>query len=117
MSKRKQYFIIMGYVYLICDSGHDNMFKIGVTKQTLEKRLKQLQTGNGSEIFLVSYHETDYPYYIEKMLHQRFCVDRKVGEWFDLDNDKVLSFKNECDNLEKIIVELKDNPFFIKNLK
>ena len=52
----------MGYVYLICDSGHDNMFKIGVTKQPIEKRLKQLQTGNGSEIFLSAYHETEYPF-------------------------------------------------------
>ena len=51
----------MGFVYLICDSGYDSMFKIGVTRQPIEKRIKQLQTGNGSEIFLVNYHKTEYP--------------------------------------------------------
>lgn len=107
----------MGYVYLICDSGHDNMFKIGVTKQPINKRLKQLQTGNGSEIFLSAYHETEYPFYIEKMLHQKFCSNRKIGEWFDLKGDKSFEFKEECERLEKLIIALKDNPFFIKKLK
>ena len=90
----------MGYVYLICDSGHDNMFKIGVTKQSIKKRIKQLQTGNGSEIFLMAYHETEYPFYIERMLHQKFCSDRKIGEWFDLKGDKSFKFKEECERLE-----------------
>lgn len=107
----------MGYVYLICDSGHDNMFKIGVTKQPIEKRIKELQTGNGSEIFLSDYHETEYPFYIEKMLHQRFCYGRKKGEWFDMSNGEPLKFKEECEKLEKLIIAMKDNPFFIKNLK
>ena len=107
----------MAIVYLICDSGHDNMFKIGVTKTTIEKRMKQLQTGNGSEIFLVAYHETEYPYYIEKMLHKRFCSDRKIGEWFELTNEETFSFNEECKYLEQMIVLMKDNPFFPKNLK
>ena len=107
----------MGYVYLICDSGHDNMFKIGVTKTSIEKRMKQLQTGNSSEIFLVNYHETEYPYYIEKMLHQKFCSDREKGEWFYLEGDKSFLFEEECKRLEDMILALKDNPFFNKNLK
>ena len=107
----------MAYVYLLCDSGQDNMFKIGVTKQPIEKRIKQLQTGNGSEIFLVDYHATEYPYYIERMLHQKFCSERKIGEWFDLDNEDIKLFKEECQKLEKIIIELKDNNFFKKQLK
>lgn len=107
----------MGTVYLICDLGHDNMFKIGVTKQPIEKRMKQLQTGNGSEIFLVNYHETEYPYYIEKMLHQRFGSDRKIGEWFELDTEKAIDFKKYCNEYEEIVECMKDNPFFRKNLK
>jgi len=107
----------MAFVYLICDSGHDNMFKIGMTKSPIEKRIKQLQTGNGSEIFLSAYHETEYPFYIEKMLHKKFCSDRKNGEWFELSNEEAISFNKECEHLEKIIETMKDNPFFKKNLK
>lgn len=107
----------MAFVYLLCDSGFDNRFKIGVTKQSILKRIKQLQTGNGSEIFLSSYYETEYPFYIEKMLHKEFCSDKKVGEWFDLDCDKALKFKKICKFYEENLNALKDNPFFKKKLK
>lgn len=107
----------MAFVYLICDSGHDNMFKIGMTKLPIEKRIKQLQTGNGSEIFLSAYHETEHPYYIEKMLHKKFCSDKKIGEWFELSNESAISFNKECEYLEQIIELMKDNPFFPKKLK
>ena len=56
------------YVYLICDSAQD-LFKIGVTKNLYSKRMKQLQTGNGTELHIVNYHETYYPYRIEQLLH------------------------------------------------
>ena len=104
-----------GTVYLLCDSGHDNMFKIGVTKGAIEKRIKQLQTGNGSEIFLSAYYESDCPYYIEKMLHQKFCSDRNIGEWFELDKEVVFNFKEECKFYEDLANSMKDNPFFKKN--
>ena len=91
--------------------------KTNVDKDTLLALAHKLQTGNGSEIFLVSYHETEYPFYIEKMLHQKFYKDRKKGEWFELEEDAVFTFKNECKRLEDLIEAMKDNPFFKKNLK
>lgn len=107
----------MAYVYLICDSGQDNTFKIGVTRGSIENRIKKLQTGNGSEIFLVNYYETDYPFLIEKMMHQKHCSDKKLNEWFYLDTEGVKNFKNDCEDFEKTIENLKDNPFFKKNIK
>jgi len=107
----------MAFVYLLCDSGQDSMFKIGMTKSSIEKRIKQLQTGNGSEIFIVDYHETEYPYYIEKMLHQKFCSNKKIGEWFELDTNDIKEFKEECNRLEELIIVMKDNKFFNKELK
>lgn len=107
----------MAFVYLLCDSGQDNMFKIGITKSSIEKRIKQLQTGNGSEIFIADYHETEYPYYIERMLHQKFCSNKKIGEWFELDINDIKEFKKECKRLEELIIIMKDNKFFNKNLK
>lgn len=107
----------MACVYLICDSGQDNTFKIGVTRGSIEKRIKKLQTGNGEEIFLVNYYETEYPFLIEKMMHQKHCSDKKLNEWFTLDAEGVSNFKKDCEEFEKTIEALKDNPFFKKNLK
>ena len=39
----------MGYIYLIEDK-NNNTYKIGVTKGDPKKRLKNLQTGNSSEL-------------------------------------------------------------------
>ena len=107
----------MAYVYLLCDSGLDITFKIGVTRGSIEKRIKKLQTGNGEEIFLVNYYETDYPFLIEKMMHQKHCSDKKMNEWFYLDSEGVNNFKKDCEEFEKTIESLKDNPFFKKNIK
>ena len=107
----------MAFVYLLCDTGQDNTFKIGVTRKTIEKRIKQLQTGNGSEIILSAYYETEYPYYFERMLHQKFNSDKKMGEWFDVKENIIQDFKEECKRLEDLIEVMKDNPFFVKGLK
>ena len=48
------------FIYLFCDPAQ-NLYKIGVTKNLYSKRMKQLQTGNGSELHLISYHETFLP--------------------------------------------------------
>ena len=103
-----------GKVYLLCDSGQDHLFKIGVTKNKIEDRIKKLQTGNGNEIFLVNYYETDYPFYIEHMLHQKHFPDKKLNEWFELDFDSVRNFKEDCEFFEKLVDAMKDNPFFGK---
>lgn len=57
----------MAFVYLLGDSGHDNTFKIGVTRSGIEKRIKQLQTGNSNEIYLVDFFETKYPFFFRKV--------------------------------------------------
>lgn len=79
--------------------------------------MKQLQTGNGCELHLVNFHETFYPYRVEKMLHLRFSNKREHGEWFRLDLEDITSFKRICDEYEETIETLKDNPFFAKDLR
>ena len=105
----------MGYVYLICDMNNDS-FKIGVTKKKdIEDRMKKLQTGNSTSLFISSYYETEYPFRLEKLLHTKFHDKREVGEWFSLNSNDVYNFKNTCKELEQIIISLKNNPFM--NLK
>ncbi len=101
----------MGYVYLICDTSTDS-FKIGVTKQKdIEDRMKKLQTGNSTELFISSYYQTEYPFRLEKLLHNHFANQRLIGEWFSLTGKDVGSFRQICERLENIVIALKDNPF------
>ena len=98
----------MGYVYLLCDG---ERFKIGMTKNKIEKRVAELQTGNPNEIWIHSYYETMYPLKIEKMMHIRHTPSNVKNEWFDLTVSEVNNFKNECKKCEEILKAIKDNPF------
>ena len=98
----------MGYVYLLCDG---EKFKIGMTKNKIEKRVAELQTGNPNEIWVHSYYETQYPLKIEKMMHGRHASSNVKNEWFDLSVSEVINFKNECKQCEEILQALQDNPF------
>ena len=98
----------MGYVYLLCDG---EKFKIGMTKNKIEKRVAELQTGNPNEIWIHSYYETQYPLKIEKMMHGRHAPSNVKNEWFDLSASEVINFKNECKQCEEILKVLRDNPF------
>lgn len=98
----------MGYVYLLCDG---EKFKIGMTKNKIEKRVAELQTGNPNEIWVHSYYETQYPLKIEKMMHGRHASSNVKNEWFDLSVSEVINFKNECKQCEDILKALRDNPF------
>lgn len=107
----------MGVVYLICDSSKDNVYKIGVTRGDIEKRIKKLQTGNSGEIFLIKSYESKYPFYIEKQLHKKYQNKKLINEWFELEMNDVINFENDCKNIENIIELMKDNPFFPKKIK
>lgn len=107
----------MAFVYLLGDSGQDNTFKIGMTRGTIEKRIKQLQTGNGEEIYLVDFYETIYPFFLERLLHTKLFPKQKRNEWFNLEASDIVNFKNYCKEFEAVAESLKDNPFSQKILK
>lgn len=107
----------MAFVYLLGDSGQDNTFKIGMTRGPVEKRIKQLQTGNGEEIYLVNIYETKYPFFVERLLHQKLYPKQKRNEWFNLDINDIVDFKEYCRAIEEQAYALENNPFAKKILK
>jgi hypothetical protein len=107
----------MAFVYLIGDYGELNSYKIGMTRGKIEKRIKQLQTGNGSEIYLVDYYQTQYPFFIEKALHLHFFEKHKFNEWFELNEEDILDFKKTCSFYENNAKSLENNPFAKNILK
>lgn len=103
----------MGYVYLIGEKDNIGKYKIGSTKaKDINKRLKQLQTGNSSELYIKHCYETEHPFKLEKMLHNHFKSSNLIGEWFELSESDTETFKAVCEEKEKIISCLKDNPFY-----
>lgn len=103
----------MGYVYLIGEIDNKGRYKIGSTNaKDVNKRLKQLQTGNSSELFIKESYETEHPFKLEKMLHNHFKSSNLIGEWFELSESDTKAFRGVCEEKEKIISCLKDNPFY-----
>ena len=104
------------YIYLICDPVTET-YKIGVTRNLNSNRIKKLQTGNSSELHIINTYKCNYPFRLEKMLHGIFANKRILNEWFKLEHNDVVNFKNICEEINNIILSLKDNPFFMKNIK
>jgi len=102
-------------VYLLAEFCNNGGFKIGITKRSIEKRIKEAQTGNSDEIILVNKYETENHKMrkIEGMLHRKFGMTRKRGEWFDLTHEQVVSFTDEAKKADEIVsLLLRENPFY-----
>lgn len=107
----------MGYVYLILeiDKNGDERHKIGITKNNPEKRVKQLRTGNSGIIRLLEAYESKNYKKIEQWLHGRYKWKQTEAknEWFNLSNNEVIGFLDECKKADSTIsLLLKENPFF-----
>lgn len=102
----------MGHVYLITNDYHH--FKIGITAGAIEKRLKQLQTGNSEKIELVKSYKSEHHRTIESWLHKKYFNQRLEGEWFQLTDDDVMLFEDTCQSIETTVKFLKEENYFFK---
>lgn len=71
------------YVYVIEEVDTGNI-KLGISKHP-ERRLKQLQTGNSSELRLLGVKKAHNRYKDEKALHETNSDKHIIGEWFSND--------------------------------
>ena len=97
----------MKEVYLI-QSLEEGYYKIGISKNP-KKRVKQLQTGNSSELKLINSYPSEYANKIEKTLHNLLSYCKKEGEWFDISLPDAMSFDVKCKQIENNIIILKKN--------
>lgn len=96
----------MKQVYLIF-SLNEGEYKIGISKYP-EKRIKQLQTGNPSELKILYTFKSELSSQIESALHRSYYAVR--GEWFSLTIEEELDFLNQCKKIETNLRFLRDNP-------
>ena len=97
----------MKHIYLI-QSLEDGYYKIGVSKHP-KKRVKQLQTGNSSELKLIESFQSDHAHKVERALQRRYAHLKKEGEWFDIAISEEVSFLTDCKQIEDSINILKKN--------
>jgi hypothetical protein len=106
----------MGTVYLLLevDSNSTVYHKIGTTRNGVEKRIKQLQTGNSKKISLLNKYDSEHYKKIEIMLHNKYKFQKTEpkNEWFELTDEQVLSFLDTCKKLEENIVFMMQNNHF-----
>jgi|TARA_B110000259_G_scaffold185897_1_gene235917 hypothetical protein len=101
-----------GKVYLLAN-WDANKFKIGITRGKVEKRLKQLQTGNGEKIEILQVFETEHFLKVEKSMHRRYGHKKSKGEWFELSDEDIIAFQVDCQTSHNLFQMLIDsgNPF------
>lgn len=70
------------YLYIM-ESIQDNNtnYKIGVTNN-LEKRIKNIRTGNPYPVNYIYTEKNKNSYKLEKWLHSQFSKNKLEGEWF-----------------------------------
>lgn len=106
-----------GRVYLIsCGEGEEKICKIGYTKNAVEKRIKQLKTGNHLQINIESVFETKWATKMEAVFHNRYKHLKVSGEWFKLEESNIESFLKDCEYLNQYYEDLLKNSTF-KNPK
>ena len=105
-----------GFVYLLGDFEKPGIYKIGVTRGSILRRIKKLQTGNSGEIYICKYYRTDNPFFIERQLHKKYCANNVKNEWFELSDEEFFKFEETCEFYQNLVYMMKDNPFFPKKL-
>ena len=94
-------------IYLLCaEINGEKLHKIVYTKRSIEERIKEFKTGNASDFYIIDSFRSKWGTKIEAQLHKTFKQKRVRGEWFNLTDEDLLSFKEKCqilhDNFEII---------------
>jgi hypothetical protein len=110
----------MKYIYLISSEDiHGNiMYKIGLSKNNPQLRLKQLQTGNHNKLEIIHTFKSQFANKLESSLHRQFYKNKILNEWFELNEYDVNNFIKHCEINENIFKLLsKQNYYHINKNK
>ena len=102
----------MGYVYLMLqiDFEGTESYKIGITKNDPQLRMKQLQTGNPNKISVHRMYESKNYLKVERWLHRKYQTRTEAkNEWRTLTYEQVFSFLDDCKTADDNIQFLLDN--------
>lgn len=87
-------------VYL-ANEEKSNKYKVG-SSNDIDKRIKQLQTGNSSKLILYEWFPTENLFEIEGLAHKYADKNKIHGEWYEFTLDEV---EDLCNFINKTIME------------
>ena len=103
------------YVYIVrAGKGSKAPIKIGMTDK-VQSRIKQLQTGNPLELFLVMHFECKdraHALKLEKTIHEILDGQRMCGEWFKVTRSNLMKLLNNLGDKHKIESMVKSMDLF-----
>jgi hypothetical protein len=104
-------------IYLISTNiNGEKLYKIGFTKNKVDKRVKQLKTGNPFEFKIESVFEAkEYGTLIETTLHKIYENQKIDGEWFNLNEEQINNFYETCEKYYKNFEFLNKNNTFVQD--
>ena len=100
-------------IYLI-NQNNTNLYKIGITGRNIDARLKEIQTCNGYKVEVIHLFNTQFNRTLESALHRHYCPNQTIGEWFELNDEQVCRFLNECERLESMFELLKNENTYVQ---
>jgi len=105
-----------GRLYLLNEVGTDR-YKIGYTRGSVAKRVKELQTGCAGKINIEVDMHSDSVTELESALHNHYSYYRKMGEWFELPQDVACKFVIVSESFERNIRMLKEQNTYYQDKK
>lgn len=100
---------IKGYVYLLKSYNEElgDVYKIGITKNNIDERLMNLNTGNPNEISIQEIYECKIaPRTLEARLHKAYNYCRVKGEWFNLSQEDIDNFIHNATICENALIAI-----------
>ena len=89
-------------IYLISsDTNGKKLYKIGITKRSILERMKEFKTGNAAELIIVDSFVSKWARKIEASFHRSLKSKKVSGEWFDLEEEDIASFKQRCETMHE----------------
>jgi len=100
-------------VYLICaEFESQQLYKIGFTKRDINKRIKELKTGNPAEFYIVDSFSSKWGTKIESQLHKKYISKKINREWFRLDEKDIEDFKGQCELIHNNLNLVSQNMYY-----
>jgi len=96
--------MLKGKIYVIQHS-NSHYYKIGITSDTVFRRVAELQTGNPYTLIPRLEKSVEYASLAESMLHERYWYQRGLGEWFYFDPED----EKHSENIDNVIAYIKND--------
>lgn len=102
-------------IYLVCaEIGEERLYKIGYTKRPIEKRIKELKTGNAAEFYIVDSFKSKWGTKIEALLHRNYKSKKVNGEWFLLNELDIKEFNSKCSEIHSNLELVSNSLYYLE---